>query len=546
MKTAIITIGLAIFSVASLFAQHVPPNHGDSGPTICWGYSVGRAFGKTWTQTSDCNSRIINKNEVGNKQGDLYFDWYPNYSASNINVGDIIEFGPGHVAYVTGTVSGIKLDFVENEDSDVEKKDIPIDWVINGHSNPDVVARGNPTGYWRRKSGGWPIKLQNEFSGGTIVWGTTSYTSPHTFNAGWNNNHDIDADMHEQPFQGYVRLFENWTGGSGTDIENPNSKATKVKRTDKAISSTKTVTASFKREFDITFENNFVGVGNAGDIKVNGTTYTLPEDPFPVPEGNNITGQCVSQVYDGISYTFSNWSTGSSSCQQTFTPDDHATYTANHTGKPVAVTITSYTGPVGSNIHIEWQEHSNANVSQYQVWRKYKDGSTGQWNGPTLLTTLNRGTTSYTDYDFTYTSGYTDDLLMYDIRAYYSVESSYADPNWITIYGQQGPWKIAANEPGAPSTYALGNFPNPFNPETRITFQLAADARVSLAIFNLRGQHLRELDKRHLLSGYYSITWDGTNANGVRLASGIYLARLQIEPMQGAPRVLTQRMLLLK
>lgn len=147
MKTAIITIGLAIFSVASLFAQHVPPNHGDSGPTICWGYSVGRAFGKTWTQTSDCNSRIINKNEVGNKQGDLYFDWYPNYSASNINVGDIIEFGPGHVAYVTGTVSGIKLDFVENEDSDVEKKDIPIDWVINGHSNPDVVARGNPTGY---------------------------------------------------------------------------------------------------------------------------------------------------------------------------------------------------------------------------------------------------------------------------------------------------------------------------------------------------------------------------------------------------------------
>lgn len=62
----------------------------------------------------------------------------------------------------------------------------------------------------------------------------------------------------------------------------------------------------------------------------------------------------------------------------------------------------------------------------------------------------------------------------------------------------------------------------------------------------MQGQRVRQLEQRQLRSGYYSIMWDGTDGHGVRLASGIYLARLQIEPVEGAPQVLTQRMLLLK
>lgn len=279
---------------------------------------------------------------------------------------------------------------------------------------------------------------------------------------------------------------------------------------------------------------------------MDGVTYTLPEDPFAVVEPENITGKALNQVYNGIEYTFDQWSDGSTGSQKTFTPTDHSTYTAYFTGKPVAVTITSYTGPVGSSIHIEWDEHINTNVTKYQVWRKYKDGSTGQWHGPTLRATLNRGTTSYTDYDFTYTSGYTDDLLMYDIQAYYSTETSYADPNWITIYGEQAPWKPVAGEPALPTTYAIGNFPNPFNPETRITFQLPTDARVSLTVYNLQGQRVRILFERHAQSGYYSAVWDGRREDGGAVASGIYLARLEVEPVEGAALVLTQRMLLLK
>ena len=210
------------------------------------------------------------------------------------------------------------------------------------------------------------------------------------------------------------------------------------------------------------------------------------------------------------------------------------------------MTITSSTGQVGTPVRIEWQEHPNTGVTQYQIWRKVKHN--GVWTGPTLLTTLNRGTTSYTDPDYLFTEGYTHDMLQYDIRAYYSIEGTYADPYYTTTYGQfyKVLSQLDANLP-RPTEYAIANFPNPFNPVTTISFQLLEAAKVTITIYNVSGQRVLQLAEQNLQEGYYHLAWESKAANGQALTSGYYFARMVVNPTGGGEtRALTARMLFMK
>ncbi len=80
----------------------------------------------------------------------------------------------------------------------------------------------------------------------------------------------------------------------------------------------------------------------------------------------------------------------------------------------------------------------------------------------------------------------------------------------------------------------LENYPNPFNPLTRIPFELAVgdgEAPVSLQILDLRGRVVSTLvDGRSYARGQrHEVTWDGTDNTGLRQPSGTYLARLRVD-----------------
>ncbi|MEW6750440.1 MAG: FlgD immunoglobulin-like domain containing protein [Candidatus Latescibacterota bacterium] len=83
-----------------------------------------------------------------------------------------------------------------------------------------------------------------------------------------------------------------------------------------------------------------------------------------------------------------------------------------------------------------------------------------------------------------------------------------------------------------PSDYALGNcYPNPFNPSTTIEFaipQRAGEAAVTLAVFNAAGQRVNTLVAGRLQPGQYAATWDGMDASGQHVSSGVYLYRLHV------------------
>lgn len=90
------------------------------------------------------------------------------------------------------------------------------------------------------------------------------------------------------------------------------------------------------------------------------------------------------------------------------------------------------------------------------------------------------------------------------------------------------------------------NYPNPFNPETWIPFQLAFDSPVVIEIYNIKGQLVRSLDLGHKEAGYYldslsAVHWDGRSQTGERVASGIYFYKIKAGKFTA-----TRRMILVK
>ncbi len=78
-----------------------------------------------------------------------------------------------------------------------------------------------------------------------------------------------------------------------------------------------------------------------------------------------------------------------------------------------------------------------------------------------------------------------------------------------------------------PTAFALHpNYPNPFNPTTNISFALPVDSKVSLKLYNIAGQLVRTLVNETMPAGNHTVTWNGNNSNGEKVASGIYFYKL--------------------
>jgi hypothetical protein len=78
-----------------------------------------------------------------------------------------------------------------------------------------------------------------------------------------------------------------------------------------------------------------------------------------------------------------------------------------------------------------------------------------------------------------------------------------------------------------PTAYALSdNYPNPFNPETRISFALPKSGEVDLVIYNVLGEKVKSLVSGKMEAGYHRVSWDGKDAHGVGVSSGVYFYRL--------------------
>ena len=95
-------------------------------------------------------------------------------------------------------------------------------------------------------------------------------------------------------------------------------------------------------------------------------------------------------------------------------------------------------------------------------------------------------------------------------------------------------------------TALLANYPNPFNPETWIPYQLAAPAEITLTIFDMNGGMVRRLEVGHQSAGMYqsrgrAAYWDGRNQRGESVASGLYFYTLRAGDFTATRKMLIRK-----
>ena len=399
-------------------------------------------------------------------------------------------------------------------------------WEVGNDFKYYKVAEQTITFYVKFK-----LSYQNNFSAGVISVNGATQNSPYFVDSFigdavtvgaidqqyinqsylWNSSGTNNSNWQKYLYQGTVTNILGATSRNYTHIvANDNNGAS--------------IITDLKKICNITFQNSFTSVGTVGVINVNGTQYNSPATGFSVIEQNPITATEVDQVYNGITYSFSHWSDGSTSYSKTFYPGDNTTYTAYYTGKPSNNNRNLHiTAVVNQSPVITWTDNVNSNVTQYQIWRYVKDKNTGDVT-TSLLTTVNRGVQSYTDYDYVITSGYTVDLLKYDVRGYYSVENTYADEAYtVAVYGRPGLKQQGEKDTLSLITnYSIECYPNPFNPSTTIRYQLPKYGYVTLKVYDIVGNEVKTLVNGYRSSGSYAINFDASS-----LASGIYFYRIQ-------------------
>jgi FlgD Ig-like domain len=79
-----------------------------------------------------------------------------------------------------------------------------------------------------------------------------------------------------------------------------------------------------------------------------------------------------------------------------------------------------------------------------------------------------------------------------------------------------------------PQKFVLNqNYPNPFNPSTTISMELPFTGQVSLVIYDVLGREVIKLVDAPMSYGVHRVSWDGRNATGSPIASGVYFARME-------------------
>lgn len=131
------------------------------------------------------------------------------------------------------------------------------------------------------------------------------------------------------------------------------------------------------------------------------------------------------------------------------------------------------------------------------------------------------------DTSITYFPSYT--FTGNDTLTYYATDCAGGVDSAIVVFRIGDATSVDGNgEITPPLRFGLQpNAPNPFNPATRIRFDLSDPGRVVLQIYDVRGRLVRTLLDEHRAAGQYELVWNGTSARGRELPSGLYFLRME-------------------
>jgi uncharacterized delta-60 repeat protein len=171
-----------------------------------------------------------------------------------------------------------------------------------------------------------------------------------------------------------------------------------------------------------------------------------------------------------------------------------------------------------SNVYVTGYSGGGSLGMDYATIKYYSNGDTAwvrRYNGPENDDDYGQAI-AVDDSGNVYVAGYT--------------HGSTTKEDYCTIKYVKAPSGIVdeAGSQQKPAEFTLSqNFPNPFNPSTKIEFTLAKSGFVTLQIYDVLGRKVKTLLSENLPSGYKSVIWDGKNDDGKEVASGVYFYQLR-------------------
>ncbi len=162
-------------------------------------------------------------------------------------------------------------------------------------------------------------------------------------------------------------------------------------------------------------------------------------------------------------------------------------------------------------VTLNWSTASEVNNQGFNVYRK--NNATQNWQQLNADLIPGQGNSSQeTNYTFV------DERVNAGATYIYKLES-------VSMTGLRVEEKTIEVAIPVPTDYALlNNYPNPFNPTTHLRFRLPEAQRITLSIYNMRGQLIKHLIRdAEYTAGEYEQAWDATDMNGRRVSSGMYL-----------------------
>ncbi|RPJ48527.1 MAG: T9SS C-terminal target domain-containing protein [Candidatus Latescibacterota bacterium] len=200
------------------------------------------------------------------------------------------------------------------------------------------------------------------------------------------------------------------------------------------------------------------------------------------------------------------------------------------TGATPVVIFTVPAGQVFVLTDLEWSTVANAgdaspiSLNLYgdatERWRArgaYQYAATGSFQPPMIQSHFTTGIVFQPGEVVTFESG-----SQLAARSYALNWSGYVASSVSTAVS-------GANAPVPPAMQMKQNAPNPFNPETKISYELDAATEAELRVFDSSGRLVRTLVSGQQDAGEYSIVWDGTSDDGRSLASGVYFYELSTD-----------------
>ncbi len=215
-----------------------------------------------------------------------------------------------------------------------------------------------------------------------------------------------------------------------------------------------------------------------------------------------------------------------------------------NTSAPAAPQNLVTSGSTGQHVTVSWSANSECDLSGYYLYRKVLPDQSQYF----LIATLGASTTSYVDNECTVRTGTGGQYAYYYAKAY-DVASRVSGPS-DTAYKPVNYTPGIANNEGPkpairpiPDEFGLSQcYPNPFNPSTRLKYQLAQDSHVVLILYDVLGRQVRNIVDEEQPAGFYELTVDGSP-----LASGVYFARFVASDQSGNTKFIgVNKLVLLK